>query len=290
MLIAQITDLHVAGPDAKIRSFVDTTRNLARAVDFLNRHSPRPDVVLATGDLTDHGLPEQYAMLREVLDGLEMAVYLIPGNHDETGSLAAAFEHHAYLPHDGGPLQYVIDDYDVRLVGVDTTRPGHHDGLQDEARLTWLDETLAAAPVRPTLVFMHHPPFDTGIWWMDVSGIKNHTEFEAVIRRHPQVRRVVAGHVHRAIQTCWGETLVSISPSTAHQVALDLVPEAPPVLTAEPPMLTLHEWRAGTWVSHTTTFDAPVPRLELAEEIGDWALAVSYMRERPPLPKTSEYA
>jgi 3',5'-cyclic AMP phosphodiesterase CpdA len=290
VLIAQITDLHVAAPDAKICAFVDTTGNLARAVEFLNAHVPRPDVVLATGDLTDHGRPEQYTMLRETLDRLEMPVYIIPGNHDETGALTAAFAHHPYLPRDGGPLQYVIDDHEVRLVGVDTTRPGHHDGLQDEARLAWLEATLAAAPEHPTLVFMHHPPFDTGIWWMDVSGIRNHAEFEGVVRRHPQVRRVVAGHVHRAIQTSWGETVVSISPSTAHQVALDLVPEAPPVLTAEPPMLTLHDWRDGNWVSHTTTFDAPVPRLELAQEIGDWARAVSYLRERPPMPKTGEYA
>jgi Icc protein len=290
VLIAQISDLHVAGPDARIREFVDTNENLARAVDFLNRHTPRPDVVLATGDLTDHGRRDQYAILRELLDGLDIPIYVIPGNHDETAALAATFGHHSYLPQDGGPLQYVIDDHDVRLVAVDTSRPGHHDGLQDDARLEWLDQTLAAAPNDPTLVFMHHPPFDTGIWWIDMSGIKNHRDFEAVIRRHPQVRRVVAGHVHRAIQTCWGETLVSISPSTAHQVALDLVPEAPPVLTAEPAMLTLLDWRDGEWVSHTTTFDAPVPRLELFEEVERWKLAVSYMRERPPMPKIGEYA
>ena len=60
MLIAQITDLHIAEPDAEIHDFVDTNENLARAVKFLNRHAPRPDVVLATGDLTDHGRPEQY--------------------------------------------------------------------------------------------------------------------------------------------------------------------------------------------------------------------------------------
>ena len=194
------------------------------------------------------------------------------------------FDHHTYLPLDGGPLQYVIDG-DVRVVAFDSTKPGHHEGMVDAERLDWLDATLSAEPNTPSLLMLHHPPFDTGIWWMDRSHIRGVEEFERVVRRHPQVRRVIAGHIHRSIQIAWGETIVSVSPSTAHQVALELVPEAAPVLTAEPPMLTLLDWNGDSCTSHITGFDAEVPRLDLSAAFGDWSAAARYLRDFPPLPK-----
>jgi Icc protein len=284
MLIAQISDLHVAEADAPVRRFVDTNANLARALAYIETMRPRPDLVVATGDLTDNGLPEEYRLLRALLDGFGIPLLLIPGNHDENEPLVEVFDNHAYLPRDGGPLQYVIEG-DVRVVAVDTTRPGYHEGMLDAARLQWLDATLSAAPNAPTLVMMHHPPFDTGIWWMDRSHIRGIERFERIVRRHPQVRRVIAGHIHRSIHVAWGETLVSVAPSTAHQVALELTPEAAPVLTAEPPMLTLMDWRGDACVSHVTGFDADVPRLDLASEYGDWSAAARYLRNHPPLPK-----
>jgi 3',5'-cyclic-AMP phosphodiesterase len=284
MLIVQISDLHVAEPGASVRRFVDTNANLARAIAYIEAMRPRPDLVLATGDLTDHGLPEEYRLLRDLLDGFDIPVFLIPGNHDEIEPMVDGFDTHTYLPRGGGPLQYVIEG-DVRVVAVDTTRPGHHEGWFDAERAHWLDATLADAPDEATLVMMHHPPFDTGIWWMDRSHIRGAGEFERIVRRHPQVRRVIAGHIHRSIQVAWGETVVSISPSTAHQVALELTPEAEPVLTAEPPMFTLMDWHGGTCISHITGFDGEVARLDLADEYGDWAAAVRYLRRDPSMPK-----
>jgi Icc protein len=286
MLIVQISDLHVAADGAPVRRFVDTNANLARAIAYIEAMRPRPDLVVATGDLTDNGLPEEYLLLRELLDRFDIPVYVIPGNHDETGPLATTLDNHTYLPRDGGPLQYAIEG-DVRVVAVDTTRPGHHEGMVDAERLEWLDATLRAAPSQPTLVMMHHPPFDTGIWWMDRSHIRGVAELERVVRSHPQVRRVIAGHIHRSIQIAWGETIVSVAPSTAHQVALELTPEAAPMLTAEPPMIALMDWNGDACVSHLTAFDADVPRLDIASESGDWAVAARYLRDDRPLPKQS---
>jgi 3',5'-cyclic AMP phosphodiesterase CpdA len=284
MLIVQISDLHVAGADAPVRGFVDTNANLTRAISYIEAMRPKPDLVVATGDLCDNGLAEEYVLLRELLEGFEIRVLLIPGNHDEREALVEVFDNHTYLPRDGGPLQYVIEG-DVRVVAVDTTRPGHHDGLLDAERLQWLDATLSGAPQSPTLVMMHHPPFDTGIWWMDTSHIHGAEDFERVVRRHPQVRRVIAGHIHRSIQTAWGETVVSVSPSTAHQVGLELTPEAAPILTAEQPMFTLMRWDGETCISYLSAFDADIPRLDDLEEYGEWSRAVRYLRGHPPLPK-----
>jgi Icc protein len=284
MLIAQISDLHVAGADAPVREFVDTNANLARAIAYLEAMRPRPDLVVATGDLTDNGLPDEYRLLRELLDRFEIPVFVIPGNHDEIAPLVEVLDNHAYLPRDGGPLQYVIEG-DVRVVAVDSTRPGFHEGMIDAERLEWLDATLAAAPHVPTMVMMHHPPFDTGIWWMDRSHIRGVEELERVVRSHPQVRRVIAGHIHRSIQIAWGETIVSVAPSTAHQVALELTPEAAPMLTAEPPMVSLTDWNGDSCISYVTGFDADVPKLDITAEYGDWSAAARYLRKFPPLPK-----
>ena len=90
----------------------------------LNGLTPRPDVVLATGDLVERGEPEEYARLRAILDGLAMPLYVIPGNHDARGPLARAFGDRGYLPQDGGFLHYTVEDWPVRLIGLDTHVPG----------------------------------------------------------------------------------------------------------------------------------------------------------------------
>src|SRR5579862_63484 len=223
MIIAQITDLHVVARDRLCYRQVPTNAQLAEAVAHISNLNPRPDVVIASGDLTDHGRENEYAMLRELLAPLPMPIFVIPGNHDRRDALMNAFADHSYMPRVGSPfIDYAIDDFPIRLVGVDSTVPEHHHGEMCEARLRWLDETLSAQPERPTLVFMHHPPFRTGINWMDGSGVRGGRAMEAVVARHRNVVRVAAGHIHRPIHLAWAGTIASTAPSTCHQVALDL--------------------------------------------------------------------
>jgi 3',5'-cyclic AMP phosphodiesterase CpdA len=284
MLIAQISDLHVAEDGHGMRRFVDANTMLAAALDYLEGLEQRPDVVVATGDLTDNGRPEQYELLVELLDRTALPVYLIPGNHDEREPFRAAFGSLAYVPSQG-PIQYVVEDHPVRLVAVDTLRDGHHDGELDDERLSWLDETLAARADVPTVVFMHHPPFTTGIWWMDCIGLTGARRFEAVVRRHEHVRMVLCGHLHRPIQTMWGTTLVSTAPSTAHQTQCNLHPEHRPVVAAEAPMVQLHWWNGDTFVSHTTPFLPPTDRIDIASVVSDWPSAQARIKQGPPFAK-----
>ena len=221
MILAQISDMHITAEGRLAYRRIDTAGHLARAVDHLLALSPPPDAVLATGDLVDAASPDEYARLRTLLAPLPMPVYLVPGNHDDRQALAAAFADHRYLPCDGF-MQYVIEQYPVRLVVLDTVVPGEGGGLMCEARLQWLDARLGEAPARPTIVVMHHPPFKTGIAFMDALGLANAEALAAVIQRHSQVERIVCGHLHRPIQRRWAGTLVLTAPSTAHQVALTL--------------------------------------------------------------------
>jgi 3',5'-cyclic AMP phosphodiesterase CpdA len=264
MLIAQITDFHVKLPGKLAYRVVDTAACLHRCVAQLQQLDPVPDIVLATGDLTDFGRPDEYAFLRELLAPLKMPVYLIPGNHDDRNTFRQAFRNCAWMP-DGEFVQYTLEDYPLRLIALDTVVPLQGGGTLCEKRLAWLESRLAEAPRRPTLIFMHHPPFKTGIAHMDRIGLANADAFGRVVARHSQIEKIICGHLHRAIDTRWCGTAVSTCPSPAHQVALDLRPDGPSAFVMEPPGYQLHWWDGLRLVTHTAfigTFDGPYPFFE----------------------------
>jgi Icc protein len=242
MLIAQITDTHISTEGSRNDQHFRTAEHLERAVAHLNALTPRPDLVLATGDLVERGEIGEYERLRELLEPLRMPAYLIPGNHDDRTNLPRVFDDHAYLPRDGGFIQYVLEDRPVRLIALDTLIPGESGGRLCAERLAWLDARLGEAPRRPTVVFMHHPPFVTGIKKMDEMGLEDIDALGAVVRRHPQVERLVCGHLHRWIVRRFAGTVACTGPATAHQIALDLG-ETPRLATVmEPPACLLHLW------------------------------------------------
>ena len=272
MILAQLTDTHVKLPGKLAYRKVDTAASLARAVSALNALDPQPDLVTITGDLVDFGQPAEYEHLRAILAPLRAPYLLLPGNHDDRDALRAAFPEHDYLPR-AGFIQYATDHGPLRLVALDTVIPKRGDGELCAARLDWLDRTLAAAPGRPTVVMMHHPPFVTGIGHMDRQGLAGREGFAAVIARHPQVERIVCGHLHRPIQCRIAHTFASTSPATCHQVALDLRPEGPSAFVLEPPGYQLHQWIEGAGlVSHTAVigaFDGPYPFFDAAGRLID---------------------
>lgn len=261
MILCQISDLHIKPTGKLAYGIVDTAALLERAVARILRLPQRPDAVIATGDLVDQGRPDEYALLRELLAPLPMPVYLLPGNHDERAALRAAFPDHAYLRQWQPFVQYAIDAHPLRIVALDTVVALEGGGWLCPQRLAWLEATLAAS-TQPTVVAMHHPPFATGIGHMDRIALANADEFAAVIVRHPQVMRIVCGHVHRSVQTMIGATLASICPSTAHQVALDLSADGPDQFVMEPPAVQLHVWNGTCVVTHTAgigDFAGPYP-------------------------------
>jgi len=245
MLIAQISDTHVQMPGGLLDRNYDTAGNLERAVRHLNALTPQPDVVLLTGDAVDAGTPAEYGRLREILSPLKAPLFVIPGNHDEREAMRAAFKDSRELPREGF-LQYTVEDWPVRLIGLDTLVPGEHGGRLCKARLQWLAARLNEARERPTVIFMHHPPFRTGLTVMDSMGLDGAEALAALVRSHSQVRHLVSGHVHRPIVAQFGGTIASVCPSTAQQAALDLSQVPRLAVVMEPPAATLLWYDAGT--------------------------------------------
>lgn len=265
MLICQISDLHIKRPGERAYQRVDTAAYLQRAVAHINGLAPRPDAVVITGDLVDRGDAQEYVYLQSLLAPLSMPYYLTPGNHDSRDGLREAFPEHTYLRQHDQFVQYAVDIGPLRVIALDTLDPPNQGGRVCESRLSWLDGQLTLAAGRPAVILMHHPPFATGIGHMDEIGMpaEDCQRLQRVVQQHPHVERILCGHLHRPIYMRFGGTIASTCASPAHQVALDLRPDAPSAFVMEPPGLQLHQWLAGTGlVSHIGVigeFDGPYP-------------------------------
>ncbi|MGI4985164.1 MAG: phosphodiesterase [Janthinobacterium lividum] len=260
--LIQITDLHIKRPGALAYGEVDSAAFLRRAIARLNTLSPRPDAVVITGDLVDSGNLDEYLHLASLLDVLELPCHLLVGNHDARESLRQVF---GEVAGGGDFIQYSVDIGALRLIALDSLDAGCSGGTLCAARLAWLAEALEDARERPVIVALHHPPFRTGIGHMDRALLdeRSSAALAALIARYPNVERLIAGHLHREIHRRFAGTLASTAGSVAHQVCLDLRPDAPSAFTMEPPTYVVHRWSAdGGLVSHlgyVDTYAGPFP-------------------------------
>lgn len=262
MLLCQITDLHITRPGLLACGRVDTAQALRRAIATINRWTPRPDAVIATGDLIDTPHLSEYEVLRECLAELTIPLYLVVGNHDHREGLRTAFPEHAYLHTGHEFVQYRVDLGPLTVLALDTQDPPNAGGHLCEDRLAWLDEQLHACAGRPTIIAMHHPPFDTGIEFMDGYGLtaQGRAGFARVTSRHRHIDRVICGHLHRSIQASVEGApgvMASTCVSTAHQITLGLAPGAPGTIALEPPGFALHLWQPGAGVRTHLAYVGP---------------------------------
>ncbi|WP_322045379.1 phosphodiesterase [Paraburkholderia sp. J67] len=262
-VIVQISDIHVRPRGLLYQDQVDSNAMFAAAVDTLNRLDPEPQLVLITGDLTDEGSPEEYAMLRDLLAPLKHPYAVLPGNHDDRACLREAFRDQPWLPLEG-ELNFGLDVGPVRVLALDTSVPGFHHGELSEPTLVWLERELAANAGRPVVIAMHHPPFSTGIPYLDLYGLHEIAPLRDLLAQHGNIDCIIAGHVHRAMHTRLGAVPVLTCPSTTTQIALRLRPDAEPASYIEPPAFMLHRWdgHRGSAVSHLCyigEFDGPLP-------------------------------
>jgi Icc protein len=259
--IAQISDLHIKPPGVLAYGRVDTAKALERCVATLNEFSPAPDFVVISGDLADTPAVEEYNHLKRLLAPLKLPFAGIPGNHDSRDMMRAAFPDSAYA-FSSGPLNQKVETGDLDLVLLDSSVAGKPHGELDAVTLQWLDATLASHADRPALLFMHHPPFVAGIWHMDRQNLVNADEFAPIIERHPRVRLIATGHVHRAALTMFAGVLATICPAPNHAVDLDLGHLREPSFKVEPPAFHLHCWFPDRGFGSVVTHQVPIGQFD----------------------------
>lgn len=249
--IVQLSDPHLLAAGALAYGRVDTLAALRRAAAHLAAIAPRLggiDAVVVTGDVADHGEPEAYALFREAMAPLaDVPLLAIPGNHDARGPFRDAFGGRP----DAQTLDVCADVGALRLIGLDTSVPGASHGAVSAAQADWAAARAAEAPDRPAILFLHHPPFDVGLGFMDAQRLLEPAALEAAVAASPSIRLVACGHVHRATTTQWAGRPAMIAPAPAHAVRLDLRAGAPACFDLEPGAALLHRWDGRRLVSQT---------------------------------------
>lgn len=241
-VIAHVSDTHFGN------STQDPGARAALVMEHLVSMSPRPDLLLVTGDVADHGLAEEYAEARAWLDAWPGQVAVCPGNHDVRDAFVEGL---------GVPARSVAEASDLRFVLLDSLIDAVDGVRVDEGRiggeqLAWLDEQLAAS-VAPTFVVLHHPPTTIGVELMDRIGLRDADALAAVLGRHSHVVGTLVGHAHTMSATTFagrplliGGGVVSTITSTAEPVDTVWYP-APPTfalhLVDDDLRITTH-WRA----------------------------------------------
>lgn len=256
VIIAQISDLHIKAPGTLAYGRVDTARALERCVATLNQFTPKPDLVVISGDLVDTPRAEEYAHLKRLLAPLNIAFAGIPGNHDQRDMMRATLQQNYAFP--SGPLNQHLEIGGLDLVLLDSSVSGKPHGELDAPTLRWLEATLASAPDRPALLFLHHPPFQAGIRHMDRQNLQNADELANVVKRHPRVQLIATGHVHRATLTMFAGVPTTICPAPNHAVDLDLAELREPSFKVEPPAFHLHVWFPGDEFGCVVTHQVPI--------------------------------
>lgn len=262
-LIAQITDLHIRPRGLACYRVSETNMLARRAIEALNAFDPQPDAIVVTGDLADAPDEREYAGVQRLLSRLKAPVYVLPGNHDSVRLMRENLSGFGPIQEgENGKMHYAVDIGDIRLIALDSAVPGAPHGELGEAQIAWLDRTLAESD-RPTLVALHHPPALTGIAHMDRIGLKDAAAFAGVVSRHAHVARVMCGHIHRTIIASVGGTVMTLAPSTGHQVHLDILDKGEGEFIMEPPAFFMHHHtRDSGVVSHLAyveKFAGPYP-------------------------------
>lgn len=245
--LAQITDTHIRmgsgghidGPAAE-----DALRRAVAHLNALSAQVGGVDAVIHTGDLTDEGRPEEYDRFKALMEDLAPPLYAIPGNHDAREAMRAAGLAPAGAAAEG-PMYAALDLGATRALLLDSVIPGESGGRLGEEQIAWAAAEIdaAAADGRPALVFAHHPPFTTGVGYMDAIRLEDGAALAAMLAERPSVRLFGCGHHHRLIHTIVGGAPAIAAPSTVVQLDLDFRAGEPPRPTGEQGAVMLHVWR-----------------------------------------------
>jgi 3',5'-cyclic AMP phosphodiesterase CpdA len=261
MLIAQLSDLHIAAKGKEAYNLVPTDRHLATCVQHINTMVPQPDIVLVTGDITYSGLTEEAKYAKKLLDKLEIPYFIVPGNHDVGSVLADVFASKGWPDRQGNFFNYAVDNFAIRLLAVDSTFPGEAGGKICTSRADWLAARLAEQPLRPTLIFMHHPPLKFGVLETDEDGFTGADILGKLVTKSKNVLALLCGHIHIEAHACWHGTVVSTAPSMGLQLSLDLTLKHPSAFYLSTPGYQLHFYtEQQNLVTHTvysTNLDGP---------------------------------
>ena len=214
-MLVQLTDSHLFGePDVAMLG-VNTDASLRAVLRQIEADGKHPDLLLATGDLSQDGEAAAYRRFAAILgesDALAGAqIRCLPGNHDQPAVMRQELAQWSTPVSDVGAW---------RVVTLDTTVPGSNAGHLPDEQLDMLEAALEAAPGRHTLIAMHHNPMQIDSHWHDSMMIDNPQALFKRLTRWPQVRVLLWGHVHHEFDRRRHNLRMLATPSTCFQFSI----------------------------------------------------------------------
>lgn len=203
--IIQLSDCHLPGDRAASYRGRDPYAAVEALLGPINAWAP--DLLLATGDLSEDGSVAAYRWLAGQLEKLGKPVLAIPGNHDDADRMRRYFAHVAVR----APL--VHDCQGWRLIMLDSAPAGHIAGQLSDRQLEQLEAALEGSN-KPKLVALHHQPVPTGSAWIDRYPLLESERFWDCLAADRQVRLVCWGHIHQAFEQRVNGVLALGAPST----------------------------------------------------------------------------
>ena len=210
MRFTLLSDIHLADTPEQSNG-VDTRANFGRCVARLR--DLRPDFAVLMGD---YSLKEprradvEWVCSRMKLAEVEFAA--IAGNHDDPRHVAEVCQSESHLI--GEHLYYRRDFGQVRALFLDTSK-----GYLERAQTDWLQQNVQGARAE-TIVFMHHPPIEMRVPFMDARHSfkdRGGEVFDILFGGATPVH-VFAGHYHAARSAQVGMHSVHLCPSTFYQL------------------------------------------------------------------------
>ncbi|MFY0690847.1 MAG: phosphodiesterase [Paracoccaceae bacterium] len=260
--ILVFTDLHIVADGKTIIGLDPLERFKDGLAHALENHADAARIILL-GDLTHFGQPEEYQRLAAALQGLDIPITLMVGNHDRRGAFLEVFPETAVTP--DGHVQGVIEIGDTVLITLDTLdgpphRDGHHAGALCAERLAWLERQLDRFAGKRVLLFCHHPLCDVGFPGMDAIKLANGAELSALLGRFANVAHIFNGHIHRTIHgTCAG-TPFTVFKSPCHQMPMDLSEQSSASSVDEPGAYGIILLKERGVIVHTEDFGLAATR------------------------------
>lgn len=245
--VLQISDTHIVAPGHLVSGQLDTAGSLRKTVERIKQITPQlgqVDAVLVSGDLTDDGHANSYAHFKFLMAPLHLPLFVIPGNHDLRAPMRDAFAGSSSLPATG-KLNWHAQVGPIDLIGLDTLKEGEGGGEVDAATLEFLDQTLSEDRTRPALLALHHPPFASGITFMDKIGLEGHEALSELLARFDKEIRVVCGHIHTTMITTIAGKVALSAPSPCSAFAYDTSPDAQPGFLNQEDGFVVHRWEHG---------------------------------------------
>ena len=260
-IVLQISDTHIAAHGRLVSNQLDTVsafESLVERISQIRSEIGEVDAIIVSGDLSDDGTVNSYKLFKKIIKTLDIPTFVIPGNHDSRSRLRDAFSVDGYLPK-VGKLNWHVPLVDFHLVGLDTLMEGMPGGELDTSTLAFLSNKFKMLDGAPVLLALHHPPFKSGIQFMDEIGLQGVRHFHKVLKGYDGEVRIICGHIHNLMVMNVAGHIALSTPAPSSSFAYNLQDDALKGFMKIEDGCLLHRWSNGFQSVRISTYKGEGP-------------------------------